>query len=237
MKVTIHRSRGRKRLAAPDASTARTRCWAPRTTSRSLMGEATFAHSRRVAPPQPAGDASVLFTDVRGQIPQPVPVEGHKALTRGVWRWTTIPGLVEVALYQALDTRGLKPGLWPDLDAYDLHVETGTGAHHEHVPHRSEGLHQPLLLAKKGAGRRGDSGGAQWLVVPDYRASSVPLLTTVCREFGLKSGDGRSDRRRWSAGRRECMGMRKKLAKNDVRSSRHWLWPRITFPHRDQTGR
>ena len=62
-------------------------------------------------PPLAPGNASVLFPDVRGRVPEPAPAEGHKALTRGVWRWTTVPGLIEVALYKALAARGLEPRL------------------------------------------------------------------------------------------------------------------------------
>jgi REase associating with pPIWI_RE len=92
------------------------------------------------------------------------------------------PGLIEVALYQALADRGLKPVLWPDLDAYDLHVEAGKEVFQLDLKDYTN----PMLLARKVQADEGDAGGAQWLVVPDYRASSVPLLTTVCREFGLK---------------------------------------------------
>ncbi len=137
-------------------------------------------------PPLPPGNASVLFTDVRGRVPEPLPVEGHKALSRSVWRWTTVPGLVEVALYQALEARELKPGLWPDLDAYDLHVAAGTGGRKTAFSIDVKDYSNPLLLARKVQADEGDAGGAQWLVVPDYRASSVPLLTAVCKEFGLK---------------------------------------------------
>ena len=137
-------------------------------------------------PPLPPGNASVLFTDVRGRIPEPVPVDGHKALARGVWRWTTVPGLVEVALYQALADRRLKPVLWPDLDAYDLYVEAGAGAGKAIFRIDLKDYSNPMLLARKVQADGGDAGGAHWLVVPDYRASSVPLLAAVCREFGLQ---------------------------------------------------
>ena len=136
-------------------------------------------------PPLPPGNASVLFPDVRGRIPEPLPVDGHKALARGVWRWTTIPGLVELALYQALEARGLKPILWPDLDAYDLHVEARTGARKATFQIDVKDYSNPLLLAKKVLADGGDAGGARWLVVPDQHALSVPLLTRVCGEFGL----------------------------------------------------
>lgn len=137
-------------------------------------------------PPLPRGNASVLFTDVRDRIPEPLPVEGHKALSRGVWRWTTVPGLIEVALYQALEARGLNPDLWPDLDAYDLHVAAGAGDRKTTFSIDVKDYSNALLLARKVQADGGDAGGAQWLVVPDYRASSVPLLTAVCKEFGLK---------------------------------------------------
>lgn len=138
------------------------------------------------APPVPPGNASVLFPDVRGRIPEPLPVDGHKALARGVWRWTTVPGLVEIALYGALEKRGLKPVLWPDLDAYDLHVEAGAGAARAVFRIDVKDYSSPLLLARKVQADGGDAGGAEWLVVPDYRASSVPLLAGVCGEFGLR---------------------------------------------------
>jgi REase associating with pPIWI_RE len=88
-------------------------------------------------------------------------------------------------LYQVLETRGLKPVLWPDLDAYDLHVEVGAGPRKTTFRVDVKDYSNPLLLAKKVQADGGDAGGARWLVVPDFRASSVPLLTSVCREFGL----------------------------------------------------
>jgi hypothetical protein len=185
MKITIRRSRGTK--------TGTARCFHRPHTELGAAYHFKIADGGRPpslvpaasAPPRPAGDASVLFADVRGHGPEPIPVEGHKALTRGVWRWTTIPGLVEVALYQALDSRGLKPLLWPDLDAYDVHVEVGTGTRKRTFRIDLKDYTSPVLLARKIQADGGDAGGAQWLVLPDYRAPSVPLLTTVCREFGL----------------------------------------------------
>lgn len=182
MRITMSRSRGSK--------TGSARCFhRPHTAQGAAYhfkvpsgGKPPVLVPAASPPPLPPGNASVLFTDVRGSVPEPIPVDGHKALTRGVWRWTTIPGLVEVALYQALADRGLKPVLWPDLDAYDLHVEAGKDAFQIDLKDYSN----PMLLARKVQADEGDAGGAQWLVVPDYRASSVPLLTAVCREFGLK---------------------------------------------------
>lgn len=137
-------------------------------------------------PTPPAGAEQVLFPDVTGRLPEALPVVGHKALTRGVWRSTTIPGLVEVALYDALIARGLSCVLWPDLDCYDLHVEVSTSGG-SRDPYRIDvkDFTSPLLLADKIRADEGDPGGAQWLVVPDYRRASVPMLSAVCGQFGL----------------------------------------------------
>lgn len=135
-------------------------------------------------PARPAApEHAVLFPDTAGQVPEPVPVEGHKALARGVWRWTTVPGLVEVALYDALVARGLGVQLWPDLDAYDLGVQAGAGGDVFRIDVKD--YTSAILLAKKVQADGGDAGGANWLVVPDYRESSLPLLGAVCGEFGL----------------------------------------------------
>ncbi|WP_155553593.1 hypothetical protein [Streptomyces sp. E1N211] len=128
-------------------------------------------------------------------------------MTRGPWRYTTVPGLVEIALYDALRSRGFVaapepcmspvtlgvgvdcPGavtVWPYEDAYDLHVD---------VWHRDDETESFLLdikdftseklLAKKIQADGGDAGGAKWIVVPDHREASLPLLRGVCAEFNL----------------------------------------------------
>ncbi|MEV6227448.1 hypothetical protein AB0L88_06120 [Saccharopolyspora shandongensis] len=138
-------------------------------------------------PTRPSGPESVLFPDVTGAVPEPQPTDHHVALTRGVWRWTTIPGLIEVALHRALISRGLHAELWPDLDTYDLHVDLevsdgGTRAYRIDV----KDFTSSVLLAKKIRSDEGDAGDANWLVVPDYRASTVPMLSAVGIEFGLQ---------------------------------------------------
>jgi REase associating with pPIWI_RE len=181
MKITVRRFRGSKTGSARCFHRPHTALGAAYHFKIPGGGQPPSLVPSASAPPRPSGDGSVLFTDVRGHIPEPSLVEGHKALARGVWRWTTIPGLVEVGLYQALEDRGLKPVLWPDLDSYDLYVKAGTSPFCIDLKDYSN----PLLLARKVQADEGDAGGAQWLVVPDYRAPSVPLLSTVCKEFGL----------------------------------------------------
>lgn len=184
MKVAVHGRRGTK--------TGSVRCFhRPHTAWGALYSfkipDAGKPPSLVPAPPpsRPSGNEAVLFPDVAGRLPEPLPVEGHKALTRGVWRWTTIPGLVEVALYDALVARGLNPELWPDLDAYDLEIQVGRGKGKQMFRIDIKDYTSSILLAKKVQADEGDAGGAEWLVVPDYRAATVPMLSAVCKEFGL----------------------------------------------------
>ncbi|MFJ9877711.1 hypothetical protein ACIRVI_32250, partial [[Kitasatospora] papulosa] len=41
-------------------------------------------------------------------------------------------------------------------------------------------------LAKLIHAQDGDRGGAEWLVVPDYRARQVPLLSGVCKKYDMR---------------------------------------------------
>ncbi|WP_371782547.1 restriction endonuclease-related protein [Streptosporangium subroseum] len=138
------------------------------------------------SPPRPSGREAVLYPDVK-EVPQALPADGHKALTRGIWRYTTVPGLPELALYDRLAERGLKVQMWPILDAYDLLVEVG--------PKRGKkksfkvdvkDYTSATTLAKLIHAQDGDRGGADWLVVPDYRAGQIPLLSGVCAKYEMR---------------------------------------------------
>ncbi|MBD0694934.1 hypothetical protein BG452_18315 [Streptomyces sp. CBMA123] len=158
-------------------------------------------------PPAFTGAASVLAPNPRGAVPQPMPASGHLALARGPWRYTTVPGLLEIALYDALLARSFaaapEPGmsptalgadadcpgsvtLWPYLDTYDLHVDVWlSGGQTKSFLLDIKDFTSEMLLAKKIQADGGDNGGAEWIVVPDHREASLPLLRGVCEEFGL----------------------------------------------------
>lgn len=138
------------------------------------------------SPPRPAGREAVLYPDL-GEVPQARPVKGHKALTRGIWRYTTVPGLPEVALYDRLKERGLDVELWPGLDAYDLLVKAGPKrGKKEQFMVDVKDYTSATTLASLVHAQEGDRGGANWLVVPDYRAGQVPLLSGVCGKYGMQ---------------------------------------------------
>ena len=138
------------------------------------------------SPPRPNGREAVLSPDL-GEVPQAVPAKGHKALSRGIWRYTTIPGLPELDLYDRLAERGLKVSLWPGLDAYDLLVEVNAkrGGRKRFKVDVKDYTSAPTL-AKLIHAQEGDRGGADWLVVPDYRAGQVHLLSGVCEKYDMR---------------------------------------------------
>lgn len=135
-------------------------------------------------PDPPTGPESVLFPDIDA-IPEPTPVDKHKALVRGVWRYTTVPGIPELALRDQMYERGLAAELWPSLDAYDLRVTVpGVGK-----PFKVDvkDYTSATTLGSLIHAQEGDRGGAEWLVVPDYRAGQIPLLSEVCARYGMKA--------------------------------------------------
>ena len=83
--------------------------------------------------------------------------------------------------------RGLKRSLWPGLDAYDLLVEAGPKRGRK-VPFKVDvkDYTSATTLASLVHAQEGDRGGAEWLVVPDYRAGQVPLLSGVCAKYGMR---------------------------------------------------
>jgi REase associating with pPIWI_RE len=137
------------------------------------------------SPARPTGRESVLYPDIE-TLPEALPAAGHKALARGIWRYTTVPGLPELALRDRLVERGLTVHLWPGLDAYDLLVEAGPKrAKKKLFKVDIKDYTSAATLAKLVHAQEGDKGGADWLVVPDHRAGQVPLLSGVCAKYGM----------------------------------------------------
>lgn len=133
-----------------------------------------------------------LYTGAVPGVPEALPVEGYKALVRDVWRYTTIPGLPEVRLYEALEERlegtGVRVKLWPDNDVYDLLVSRGEGPKEQvlfAVDFKDYRWSNHLVSKLRADG--GDKGNAGWIVIPDHRRSQIPQLTEECRRHGMEA--------------------------------------------------
>ncbi|KOG54438.1 hypothetical protein ADK76_23395 [Streptomyces griseoflavus] len=140
----------------------------------------------------PSARHRALHTGAVPGVPQALPVAGYKALVRDVWRYTTIPGLPEVRLYEILAERlagsGVQVRLWPDNDAYDLLVARGEGRGQQvlfTVDFKDYRWSNQLVSKLRADG--GDKGRAGWIVVPDHRASQIPQLTEECRRHGMRA--------------------------------------------------
>ncbi|MEU5151806.1 hypothetical protein AB0G42_32125 [Streptomyces yangpuensis] len=187
MKVTVH---GR-----PGERMGRVRCLYP-AHAETLGAHYMFSIPEVGAPPvllptldvpRLSAEAKVLAPEVRGEIPVAVPAAGHWALKRGPWRYTTVPGLTEIALFEVLRERGVHVDLWPDLDSYDIRAVPATPCG-EKVEFRIDikDFTSGFLLGEKIRRDKGDKGGAKWIVVPDYRHTQLPYLRGVCDEYGLR---------------------------------------------------
>ncbi|MEU2900371.1 restriction endonuclease-related protein [Streptomyces sp. NPDC001273] len=140
----------------------------------------------------PSARHRALYTGAVPGVPQALPAAGYKALARDVWRYTTIPGLPEVRLYEVLAERladsGVQVMLWPDNDAYDLLVARGEGRGQQvlfTVDFKDYRWSNQLVGKLRADG--GDKGQAGWIVVPDHRASQIPQLTEECRRHGMQA--------------------------------------------------
>lgn len=103
--------------------------------------------------------------------PSPVSPEGVAALRPGVWRFTVLPGLEELALERRLrEIEGVEVHLWPFVDAYDLDVRRGPFhwridvKDHSSVTSLARHLNEHPVREPT------------WIVVPEARREQVPRL-------------------------------------------------------------
>lgn len=191
MRVTRHRGRGREhyRVACSDDRHA--------VTGASYLFTPTSGYEPILEPANsgvhvPRNERAMFLDPTAAGIPQALPVEGYRALKRGVWKFTVLPGLCELRMYQVL-SKLLEPlgekaevVLWPYRDAYDLHVEVSTprgGRVVFRVDVKDYRSGSRLAEAIDRAG--GDKGGAEWLVVPDHRSVQVDILSGICADYRM----------------------------------------------------
>jgi hypothetical protein len=128
-----------------------------------------------------------ILTPILAAPPKALPVEDHRALVRGVWRYTTVPGLIELALHDGLKERGIAVDLWPGLDLFDLRITppAGTPTPEGGIKVDVKDYSSAITLGRLLHSQQGDRGGATVLVVPDHRADQVHLLQNVCSQYDM----------------------------------------------------
>lgn len=62
----------------------------------------------------------------RVQLPQAQDAAGACCVEAGVWRHIVVPGSTELRILRELESAAVQVEIWPELDAYDLHVVAGT---------------------------------------------------------------------------------------------------------------
>ncbi|WP_344242604.1 hypothetical protein [Actinocorallia libanotica] len=143
-------------------------------------------------PSRPTNREALLHLSVSDDPPPARRAEGCKALDRGVWRYTTVPGLPELRLHQVLEDRlagmGATVQLWPLGDAYDHRIDIPQpgGAAKVFKADLKDYTHGHTL-GQSIHRAQGDRGGAQWLIVPDHRSGQVPMLDGICRQYGMRA--------------------------------------------------
>jgi hypothetical protein len=112
------------------------------------------------------------LTAIRGgEPPPPSRADELVALRRPVWRYVTIPGLVELDLADKLGSiPGVEVELWPDLDLVDLEVRFGSRRWRVDVKDWTN----PFRLSAAIESR--PQQVADLIVVPDHRADQLPVL-------------------------------------------------------------
>jgi hypothetical protein len=98
--------------------------------------------------------------------------DGLVCLRRGIWRYTVLPGLIEVELRDRLAQKSdVEVTMWPELDAYDLRVDTPDASYQVDV--------KDWTLPRYGIRRlppRSPDQPTMYIVVPDGRADHLTTL-------------------------------------------------------------
>lgn len=103
--------------------------------------------------------------------PSPVEPDGVAVLRPGIWRFTVLPGLEELALERRLREIGdVEVRLWPFVDAYDLDVRRGT--YHWRIDVKDHSSVASLARHLNEHPVREPT----WIVVPEVRRDQVPRL-------------------------------------------------------------
>ncbi len=101
-------------------------------------------------------------------------------LRRGIWRYTVLPGLIEIELKDQLERHdNVQTTLWPKLDAYDLRVETPDASYQVDVKDWTLPGYSISRLPPRSPDRP-----IMHVVVPDVRADHLKTLDEANQPLG-----------------------------------------------------
>lgn len=98
------------------------------------------------------------------------PVSERYRLRAPLWKFTLLPGLLELSLAQRIAEIGLEVTLWPDVDRADLRINLPHGT----LDVDAKVWASPHYLAKQLAESENDA--PRWIVIPDYQKAHVTML-------------------------------------------------------------
>ena len=95
-------------------------------------------------------------------------------LKSALWKYTLLPGLLELQLAEQLSEHGLDVTLWPDVDRSDLRITQGA---------MTTDLDAKVWVSPLALGRYLENleySSPRWIVIPDYQKSHLDWLRNIC---------------------------------------------------------
>lgn len=95
-------------------------------------------------------------------------------LKSALWKYTLLPGLLELQLAEQLSQQGLDVTLWPDVDRSDLRIIQGA---------MSTDLDAKVWVSPLALGRYLENlefSSPRWIVIPDYQRAHLNWLRSIC---------------------------------------------------------
>jgi len=127
-------------------------------------------------------EKSCLYRWMHGRLTNVVTgqeLEGEAAgkrcmLKSALWKYTLLPGLLELQLAERLSKHGLDVTLWPDVDRSDLQIVLGG---------MKLDIDAKVWVSPRSLATYLESMGPstmRWIVIPDYQQSHIPWLRSLC---------------------------------------------------------
>lgn len=130
--------------------------------------------------------------------------EGEKRvqLAQGIWRYTTLPGLLEVDLKERIDrVNGARAELWPELDRYDLHVKKDDHTWKVDVKNWTSVFQGAQHLPSRETSDV-EAREVNWHDAPSPARETMHIVLPDHREPGVRRMNEWKERRSWKRGYR-----------------------------------